>query len=340
MVPLLAMACSDPPTQTGPNVLSGRPPTAVTVLRPVPNPVPPSADTTIPWLGPIPQGPAELTTWPTTPVIVPTPVAPVLWPFVRRFDDRAELILFEPVSRTWQVPPNYQPPEPRFATASDGVILAGGDLPALTLYDPVSEAILPLVTAIDALTDERASLSAAAMVIAYTAGKPAARRVQLLDRQTGAINPLGRFNMGRPTFHPALDASGRWLAVATGDADTPDLALYDVLMGLVDPLPAVNTPAGEFAPALDGSGRFLVYLSDQPGQVVVRLYDRQLGGIDALTPLNGLGPMTAAALSRDGRLILAAYEQGDRRHVAVYDRQTGFIDPLPEINQPGADVYF
>lgn len=274
------------------------------------------------------------------PILTPLPEPPPRWVFIRTQRGSPALLLYDPIVRVWQALTNFPLTDPVAVVTRNGLVLASGLATTPALYNLGLGAYDPLRELLDAASGERADLDGSGTVIAYTAGPPGKRRVQLFDRRLRVINVLSRLNVADETFDPTIDAAGRWLACVTRQSGQQDLMLYDTLTGLTDPLPEINSPANESHPALEASGRFLAYIASNGDPPAVRLFDRQLGGIDTLPGLNGLGAMTRVQFSADGRQIVVAFQRDGHQQTAAYDRATGFIDPLRELNQPGSDVTF
>jgi 6-phosphogluconolactonase (cycloisomerase 2 family) len=116
-----------------------------------------------------------------------------------------------------------------------------------------------------------------------------------IDAATGALTPLPGVapkTDGNP-YGVAIDAKGRWLFVAHGEASTVTVFARKAATGVLSPEPAARMRAGDYAVAVaaDAQGRF-VYVSSMVSDAVAAF---------SVGPTGSLAPVTGSPFATAGR---------------------------------------
>jgi hypothetical protein len=115
-------------------------------------------------------------------------------------------------------------------------------------------------------------------------------RILLLDRQTGALDPLKEANSaGGADGYPSISADGRYIVFQSDrHRGQSDILLFDRESRTLDTLPEANDPSAfDGFPSISPDGRFIVFESDRlGGKPKIFVFDRETRLLTELSQAN------------------------------------------------------
>jgi Tol biopolymer transport system component/tRNA A-37 threonylcarbamoyl transferase component Bud32 len=154
----------------------------------------------------------------------------------------------------------------------------------------------------------------------------AARDIWVMERDTGAANPL--LATGNSSFNPAWSPDGSLIAYSCLIGEQSDLWVAGADGS--DPHPLTNDPAADFQPVWHPSGDSIIFVSNRGGSEDLYALAIATGALTRLTTSGARNP----AVSPNGQLVAYVVPYGSNRGVltvAPFDPAGGLLPPVAEI---------